>query len=484
MKTCAVIGSGIAGLASAIRAKKKGYDVTIYERNATPGGKIAQFHKDGFRFDLGPSVFTLPELIDELFTLCNRNPRSYFDYVKLDPTFTYFYEDGTVIKAHSDIDAFAGEIQLKTKDSAAQVKKYLKDIARIYDITNEVFIEQSLHIARNFLKRKVVSGVLRFRHIHAFHSMNEGNQRFFKDPKNVQLFNYYATYVGSNPLIAPATMNVIQHLELNLGTFLCTTGMYGVVEALYQLAKDEGVDFSFNTEVTKILVENKCAKGVYLGNTQVYFDCIISNMDIHHTYEKLLPEIKRPKITLKQPRSNSVIVLNWAIDKQFDELGVHNIFFAQDENLEYHAIQNARISNDPSVYVYVSSKIVKKDAPEGCENWFLLISVPHDEGQDWEKLVEQTSANCKRKLSRLLNLDISKHILFEHKLSPSDIAHHYLAYKGAVFGNSANGRFAAFLRHPNFRKPIKNLYFAGGTVHPGAGIPMCLNSAKIVEGML
>jgi phytoene desaturase len=279
-------------------------------------------------------------------------------------------------------------------------------------------------------------------------------------------------------------MNVIQHLEINLGTYMSTSGMYGVVNALYQLALDEEVKFTFNTEVTKIIVENNSAKGVIIGDNHVLFDAVISNMDIHHTYEKLLPEVKRPTLSLKQPRSNSVIVLNWAMTRSFDELGVHNIFFANDEKTEYNAIEQATISDDPSAYVYISSKIVKEDAPSGCENWFLLISVPHNDGQDWDTLVKRTNENCKTKISRMLGVDVASFIAFEHALSPDHIANNYLAYKGAVFGNSANGRFAAFLRHPNFRRTIKNLYFSGGTVHPGAGIPMCLNSAKIVEGML
>jgi len=485
MKTCAVIGSGIAGMASAIRAKKKGYDVTVYERNSVPGGKISEWNKDGYRFDLGPSVFTLPELIDELFTLFDKNPRDYFNYTRLDPAFNYFYEDGTIIKAHADVNLFAKEIADKTSDSETQVHQYLKDVARIYDITNEVFIEQSLHIATNFLKKKVVSGVLRFRHIHAFHTMDEGNKRFFKDPKNIQLFNYYATYVGSNPLVAPATLNVIQHLEINLGTYMCTSGMYGVVSALYQLAQDIGIKFAFESEVKEIIVQNKLAVGLLVGQKEIPFDAIISNMDIHHTYENLLPEIKQPKRILNQERSNSVIVLNWAVKKEFADLGVHNIFFSVNRDEEYQAISDRNtMSEDPSVYLYISSKIAKNDAPKGCENWFLLVSVPHDSGQDWESIVKQASENCKSKINRILNVEIADLIEFEHTLSPKEIAVNYLAYKGAVFGNSANGRFAAFYRHPNFKQSIKNLYFAGGTVHPGAGIPMCLNSAKIVEGLL
>ncbi len=485
MKTCAVIGSGIAGMASALRAKKKGYNVTVYERNNTPGGKISEWNKNGYRFDLGPSVFTLPELIDELFTLFDKNPRDYFEYTQLNPTFSYFYEDGTIIRAHADVNLFAKEIENKTTDSAEQVHRYLKDVARIYDITNEVFIEQSLHIATNFLKKKVVSGVLQFRHIHAFHTMDKGNKRFFKDPKNIQLFNYYATYVGSNPLVAPATLNVIQHLELNLGTYMCTSGMYGVVSALYQLSLDVGITFEFNTVVERIVVHDKKAVGILVKQREIPFDAIISNMDIHHTYENLLPEIKQPKRILNQERSNSVIVLNWAVKKEFADLGVHNIFFSVNRDEEYQAISDRNsMSDDPSVYLYISSKIAKSDAPSDCENWFLLVSVPHDSGQDWESIVKRASENCKSKINRMLNVDIENHIEFEHSLSPKEIAVHYLAYKGAVFGNSANGRFAAFLRHPNFKRSIKNLYFAGGTVHPGAGIPMCLNSAKIVEGLL
>lgn len=485
MKRCAVIGSGISGIASALHARSKGYSVTVFERNARPGGKISDWRKDGFRFDLGPSVFTLPELIDELFLLFDKNPRDYFSYTRLDPSFRYFFEDGSHITAHADLRKYGHEIEEKTKDSAEQLNRYLVDVARIYDITNEVFIEQSLHIPSNFLKRKVASGVWRFRHIHAFHSMDKGNKRFFKDPRLVQIFNYYATYVGSNPLIAPATMNVIQHLEINQGTYMCDTGMYGIVDALYRLACDVGVEFVFDTTVDRIHVDRGLATGIEVGLKHIPFDCVISNMDIHHTYERLLPETKPPYLVLNQPRSNSVVVLNWAMKKSFPELPVHSIFFSQDEPAEYNAISNQKtVSDDPSVYVYISSKHVQGDAPEGCENWFLLISVPHDEGQDWKVISERINTHCKTKISRMLGEDVTQHILFERQLNPKDIEELYFAYKGAVFGNSSNGMFAAFLRHPNFRRKIRNLYFAGGTVHPGAGIPMCMNSAKIVGNLL
>jgi phytoene desaturase len=485
MKRCAVIGSGISGIASALHARSKGYRVTVFERNARPGGKISDWCKDGFRFDLGPSVFTLPELIDELFLLFDKNPRDYFSYTRLDPSFRYFFEDGSHITAHADLRKYGQEIEEKTKDSAEQLNRYLVDVARIYDITNEVFIEQSLHIPSNFLKRKVASGVWRFRHIHAFHSMDKGNKRFFKDPRLVQIFNYYATYVGSNPLIAPATMNVIQHLEINRGTYMCDTGMYGIVDALYRLACDVGVEFVFETTVDRIHVDRGLATGIEVGLEHFPFDCVISNMDIHHTYRQLLPETKPPYLVLNQPRSNSVVVLNWAMNKSFPELPVHSIFFSQDEPAEYNAISNQKtVSNDPSVYVYISSKQVQGDAPKGCENWFLLITVPHDEGQDWEGISERINVHCKTKISRMLGEDVTEHILFERQLNPKDIEELYFAYKGAVFGNSSNGMFAAFLRHPNFRRKIRNLYFAGGTVHPGAGIPMCMNSAKIVGNLL
>jgi len=481
-KTCAVIGSGIAGLAAAIRLAAKGCLVDVYETNNYPGGKIKEQHASGYRFDMGPSVFMLPNLVDELFTLCNKNPRDYFTYSSIETSFKYFYEDGSIINAYADLDLFAKEIELKTNHPKEIFHKYLKDIETKYNITKDVFIENSLHVFSNFFTKKMAYGVANFGKIDSFKTMNEANQAFFKDPRLVQLFNNYATYIGSNPFVAPATLNVIQHLEINTGTYLPDKGMYSIVTALVKLAEDMGVNFIYNTTVAEIVVDNKQVSGIKTKGGVIKYDRVVSNMDIYYTYKKLMPNEKFSKRIIEQPKSTSMICFYWGINKKFDELGIHNMLFAANEKEEYDAIFDRKtISSDPSLYIFITSKHIKEDAPVGCENWFVLVTAPNNTGQNWNKIVAQTRQNIITKINRMLKTDIEKHIDYEDNLTPVKIENNYSSAFGAVYGNSSNSKFAAFLRHPNFSKKVKGLYFVGGTVHPGAGLPMCLNSAKIMD---
>lgn len=484
--TCAVIGSGIAGLAAAVRAVAKGWRVQVFERNDYAGGKIREQHAEGYRFDMGPSVWMLPHLVDELFELCGKKREDYLQYREVETPFRYFFEDGTVINAYADTEAFAEEIERTTGHGMAEFRTYLKDIETKYDITNEVFIENSLHIFTNFLTRKTFSGVLNFRKIDPFKSMDEGNRKFFRDPRLIQIFNNYATYVGSNPLVAPATLNVIQHLEISMGVYFPDKGMYEIVRALVRLAEEMGVTFHYNTLVTEILLQDNRVRGLKLENeTLLQFDRVISNMDVYYTYKNLLPSAKPPRRLLDQPKSSSAICFYWGIDRQYPEMGLHNMMFTGSEREEYEAIfDKATVCDDPSLYVFITSKYVEGDAPPGCENWFVMVTAPNDQGQDWDQIVADARKHAIAKISRMLKTDIEKHIAFEDRLTPPMIKDNYLSAFGAIYGNSSNGRFSAFLRHPNFSSRVRGLYFVGGTVHPGPGLPMCLNSAKIVGKVL
>lgn len=481
-KKCAIIGAGIAGIATALRLAAKGNKVEIFEANDHPGGKIKTFEHQGYRFDMGPSVFTLPELIDELFELYDKDPRQYFSYSQLENPFKYFFEDGTCINAYSDTNKFAGEIENKTSDSREDFYRYLKDIATKYDITNEVFIQNSLHIPTNFLTKKTISGILNFPKIHAFTTMNNLNKSFFKDHRLVQIFNNFATYVGSNPLVAPGTLNVIQHLELNCGMFMPDRGMYSIIEALVKLAKEAGIKFHLNTKVDSILIEKKTVTGINVNGKALPFDRVVSNMDIYFTYKRLLKNEPPPVKTLNQPKSSSVVVYYWCIKRTFPQLGIHNMFFSNNDPEVYRSVFDKKeIYANPSVYIFISNKHTKADAPAGCENWFVMVTAPHHDKQDWDAATAKVRKNVVGKINRMLSTDIEKYIEHEEMIHPEWIERNYSNAYGAIYGNSSNSRFAAFLRHPNFSKRIKGLYFAGGSVHPGAGIPMCLNSAKIVE---
>jgi phytoene desaturase len=481
-KNCAVIGSGIAGLAAAIRLAAKGHTVDVYEINNYPGGKIKEQYAKGYRFDMGPSVFMLPALVDELFELCGKNPRDYFTYTPIETSFKYFFEDGSVINAYADIELFAKEIELKTNHSKEVFYAYLKNIETKYNITKDVFIENSLHVFGNFFTKETAYGIANFGKIDSFKTMNEANNAFFKDPRLVQLFNNYATYIGSNPFTAPATLNMIQHLEINTGTYLPNKGIYAIVTSLVKLAEEMGIKFIYNTRVDEIVIQNKQVTGIKIKNDTIEYDRVVSNMDIYYTYKKLLPAEKFSKRIIEQPKSTSLICFYWGINKKHTELEIHNMLFAVNEKEEYEAVfERKTISEDPSIYIFITSKSIKEDAPADCENWFVLVTAPNDTGQDWDVIFKKTRQNVIKKINRMLKTEIEKYIDFEDSLTPVKIKNNYSSAFGAVYGNSSNSKFAAFLRHPNFSKKIKGLYFVGGTVHPGAGIPMCLNSAKIMD---
>jgi len=209
---------------------------------------------------------------------------------------------------------------------------------------------------------------------------------------------------------------------------------------------------------------------------------VVSNMDIVGTYEKLLNGEKKPTKLLNQPKSSSALIFYWGIKKNFKQLDLHNILFSDDYKTEFnHIFKGASIYHDPTVYVNITSTKKPDDAPEGCQNWFTMINVPNDQGQDWDTLIAEAKLNILSKLSNQLGENIEPLIEVEEILDPRKIELKTSSAQGALYGNSSNNKFAAFLRHPNFSSSIKNLYFCGGSVHPGGGIPLCLLSAKIVD---
>ncbi len=478
-----IIGAGIGGIAAAIRMALKGHEVEVYEANAAPGGKLSEFNLDGFRFDAGPSLFTMPQYVDELFHLAGKNPRDYFNYERLQNICTYFYEDGTHVNAWADTEKLVNEVAAKTGEATAHLKAHANYSRRIYEITHHVFLEKSLHRLKTFLRWDTLKSVLRLPAIDANRSMDKANNAFFNDNRVVQFYNRYATYNGSNPYLAPATLNVIPYFEQHFGAYFPEGGMYSIVKALVKLAEEVGVKFNYNSPVSEIVLQNNKAAGIKIKNEFIAANQVISNMDVWFTYKRLLSAHTtiHPKRILKQERSSSALIFYWGINRNFPQLDLHNIFFSADYKTEFNAIWKEKtISRDPTVYVNISSKHEAADAQPACENWFVMINVPANEGQDWDKLIAEARDNIIRKLGRLLGEDISELIQCEQVLDPRSIEQNTSSYQGSLYGNSSNNKFAAFLRHPNKSSKIPNLYFCGGSVHPGGGIPLCLLSAKIV----
>lgn len=481
----AIVGAGIAGMAAAIRLANKGFDVFVFEANVYAGGKLSAFEAHGYRFDAGPSLFTMPQLVDELFTLSGKNPSDYFEYIRLPVVCQYFYEDGTRITAYGQPENFAREIELKTGEPAKKILHFLQDSQTKYELTAEVFLHRSLHKASTYLNAHAWKGYTNFTKLDVFRTMHGANRANFKDPRVVQLFNRYATYNGSDPYQTPATMNIIPHLEYNTGAFFPKKGMHHITQSLVQLAEELGVHFNYGASVQEIVTSGKQATGIKAKDQFFPADIVVSNMDVVNTYKKLLPKAAQPNKILNQPKSSSALIFYWGIQHQFPELDMHNIFFSQNYEQEFNAIfRQQTIYQDPTVYINITSKHKKDDAPEGCENWFVMINVPNNSGQDWDALIAEARKNILAKLSRLLEKDIERLIACENILDPRTIESRTSSSQGALYGNSSNNRYAAFLRHANFSSQIKNLYFCGGSVHPGGGIPLCLLSAKIATDLI
>jgi phytoene desaturase len=477
-----IIGSGVAGMATAIRLAVKGYAVTVYEKNATPGGKLSLMEKDGFRFDTGPSLFTEPQNIEELFELAGEAMDAYLQYRSVPIACKYFFANGKVVNAPADADALATELQTQLNEDPAKVKNYLRRSSEVYEHIGSLFTEHSLHKRRTFLHSRVLKAIGKTKLPYLFRSLNQYNEGQFNQPETTQLFNRYATYNGSNPYKAPAMLSLIPHLEHNLGVFYPRGGMISITNALYQLALKKGVVFHFDSPVERIIHHEGKVRGVVVKEQNIFAGLVVSNMDVYFTYGQLLRNEPRAKKILKQERSSSAFVFYWGMKKGFPELQLHNIFFSGNYREEFVQLFKGKgFAKDLTVYINITSKMEEGHAPSGQENWFVMVNAPANTDLNWTEMQQQIRPLVIEKINTALNTNIEPFIATESCLNPAGIEAQTASYRGSLYGTSSNSRLAAFLRHPNFTSLIKGLYFCGGSVHPGGGIPLCLKSAKIVS---
>lgn len=481
-----IIGAGIGGMAAAIRLQLQGYAVEVFEKNDYPGGKLSHFEADGFRFDAGPSLFTCPHLIEDLFALAKEPMAPYFSYEKLEVACNYFYEDGTSIKAYTDKVAFAKELEAKTKEPAENIYRYLQHASGAYQNIATIFLQYSLHVPKTIINAPIFKALRHLKLAYLFKSLNAYNEKAFKSPKLVQLFNRFATYNGSNPYKAPAMLSLISHLEHNEGAFYPKGGMISITNALYGLALKLGVQFSFGKSVQEITTVANKVNGVMVDQQQHIASIIVSNMDVYFTYKHLLNNPTKAANIKKQERSSSALIFYWGINKTFPQLDLHNIFFSQDYKGEFNALFNTGLPfEDPTVYINITNKLEPgKHAPAGKENWFVMVNVPANTGQDWSALVQFYRHAIIQKINTILGDNIEPYIEVSEVLTPVTIESKTASYMGSLYGTSSNSKVAAFMRHPNFSKTINGLYFVGGSVHPGGGIPLCLSGAEIVSNLI
>ena len=484
-KKAIIIGSGIAGLAASLRMKAQGCDVEVFEANSYPGGKIHNLESNGYRFDTGPSLFTMPHFIDELFELFGDNPNDYFRYQKKETICNYFWEDGTGFTVNADKTKFIEEASSTFDVKKATLQCYLEKSQQKYDSTAHIFLEKSLHKVSSYMSMSTLKSLIKSAGLGINSTLHQENKKSFKDPKLVQLFDRYATYNGSTPYKTPGIMSMIPHLEMHYGTFFPEGGMKSISQSLFDYAVQKGVEFHFNEPVKNIKQNKGSIEGVITERGTYDSNLVISNADVFTSYQNLLKDAVQPIKILEQERSSSALIFYWGIKREFPELDLHNILFSESYEKEFkHIFEEKSLVDDPTVYINITSKSEASDAPEGSENWFVMINTPGNFGQDWDELIEKARAHIQQKINRILGVDIATLIETEEILDPRTIEFKTSSHRGSLYGASSNSKFSAFLRHPNFTSKLKGLYFCGGSVHPGGGIPLCLLSAKIVSDLI
>lgn len=481
-----VIGAGIGGLSAAIRLQAAGQKVIVLERNRRVGGKMGEVRDSGYRWDTGPSVLTMRGVFEELFEAAGRKLDDFITLDAIDPLTRYFFPDGSRIDIHREIDATVKEISAYSPQDAEGYRHYLEYVRRLHAVLGPVFIYNDPPSWRRLFEVSPLEA-LRFDGIR---TMQRAIDSHVTSGRLRKILGRFATYVGASPFQAPATLNVIGHVELNEGVWYPRGGMYRLARALEQLAIDLGVEFWMSTAVQEILVQAGQVSGLRLEDgRQIRARTVLANVDVRVVYEQLLPpdsQVREMRKRLQgQELSSSGFILELGVRKQHPELMHHNIFFSSDYRQEFGQIfRERRPPSDPTIYVAITSKSTKEDAPEGCENWFVLVNVPPaGDGWGWDAEAQGYRDLILQRL-KVHGYDIEGSIEVERMVTPLDLERQSGAWKGALYGSSSNSRWAAFRRVHNRASHPRGLYFAGGTTHPGGGVPMAALSGRVASDMI
>lgn len=479
LKHAVVIGAGIGGLASASLLAARGYTVDVHEQNERPGGKMQQFISGGYRFDTGPSLLTMPFILEKLFADCGEDLAEHLTLTDLSPLCRYFYRDGVRFDNYSDRVKTVAEIQKISEHDAKAYVPFLDYSESLYKKTADAFLFNPLYDMSDLMQLNFLD----FLGIDAFSTVSEKVDSYFESPYLRQFFKRFTTYNGSSPYQAPATLNVIPHVELNQGGYYVKGGLYSIARALYELAKRQGVTFHFKSRIKRIDVSGKDVTGVTLSDGQkVMCDLLFANSDATDTILNLLPDdtVSKPK-RRKQKKlepSCSGFVMLLGCSKTWPELKHHNIFFSDDYQKEFRDIfGKKRLPSNPTIYVANTSFSDPNHAPDGSSNLFVLVNAPYDAAQDWDLLQKIYSQTLIQILEENGLDGLEESIEVQDIITPKSFLKRFGSNKGSIYGTASNDKFSAFVRPRNKLRGLNNLYLVGGSTHPGGGIPLVVQSA-------
>ncbi len=490
-KSVAIIGGGLGGLSAAISCANRGYTVSLFEKNDKVGGKLNILKKEGFSFDLGPSILTLPHIFKKLFEEAGKNFNEYVDIVSLDTHWRNFFEDGTVIDLLADMQATKAHLEEKIPGSGKEFQRFIKYTKDQYAVVEEKYFDKGLDTARSFFTN--YSWLDLFFKLDIFRTMNGGVSHYFTSQYLRDIFNYFIKYVGASAYNAPGFMNLMPWVQFEYGLWYVKGGMYNLAEGLLKLATELGVSTQCNAEVSKIVTKNGEASGIALADgTTISADYVVSNMEVIPAYEKLCNENRHFLNKLKRfEPACSGLVLHLGVDKMYPQLAHHNFIYSKDQKKHFDLVFNKhKLPEDATIYLVAPKRTDPTVAPEGCDNIKILPHIPylHEKNnytqEDYEELADRTID----KLERVGLTDLRKHIIVKDMWNPLDIQKRYYSNKGSIYGVVSDMKKNFALKAPKRSSRYKNLFFVGGSVNPGGGMPMVTlsgyNTAKLINGEL
>jgi phytoene desaturase len=477
VKKILVVGAGLGGLAAAIRLAHAGHAVEVWEKNATPGGKLKELRQDGFSWGTGPSLLTMPEVLRELFASAGERMEDHLELVRLDSACRYFWTDGAVI----DEDAAFW--------SRPEVARFLAYAQGIYELSGEAYLNRP---PGDFWRAFTPRNLWKLRHlgkVATTRTLAAEVERRISDPRLRQIFLRFATYNGSSPYLTPATFNIIPYVEAEFGAWYVRGGMARITEALAALAQRNGVTFRFNATVSAVQPVERGWEVAAQDGACGRFDLLVCNADAISAWTGFLAGVDAGEVRkmLKPDLSTSGFILFLGVRGRDLRLGHHNIFFSDDYPREFDEIHRQKINpTEPTIYLSISTRTDSDHAPAGHDNYFILVNTPaRDPGRPWT--VEET-ANYRdlvlRRLERFSLEDFSGRVVTESVFTSGDFAARDLAHHGALYGWASHSIRTSLFRPPLRAPARRNLYFVGGTTHPGGGIPLVLLSGKMVAEMI
>jgi len=487
-KKLIVIGSGFAGLSAATFMAKAGWEVTVLEKHHTPGGRARQWKEAGFSFDMGPSWYWMPDIFERYFRNFGKEVADYYSLKRLDPSYRV-YTGNDCMDVPADITALKNVFASIEKGADRQLELFLQEAAYKYRVSMEKLVWKPGRSLTEFLDRDVLSGIVR---LDIFCSMRSHVGRYFKDERIRQLMEFPVLFLGAMPDKIPALYSLMNHADIRGGTWYPQKGMYQVVEAMYSLAKEMGVQFCFGNNVQSLPVNNAHITSVEAVQDHIPVtyeaDAVIATADYHHIETSLLEKKYRSyteRYWNTRLMAPGCLLYYIGLDKKLSGIAHHTLFL--DTDFETHGrqiYQSPQWPTDPLFYACASSVSDTSVAPEDCENLFLLVPVAAGLENDTEALREQYLAMILARMEKHLQQPVAQHIIYKKTFANSDFIHEYNAFKGNAYGLANTLQQTAFLKPSCRSRKVKNLFYAGQLTVPGPGVPPALISGEIAAGEL